>query len=185
MACRGRTSSSRSRVAGPKPSRRERQAAHRFDAVERHAGDVFVPAPGRAWGRSARAPASRAACSSAPSFPRVEISKASLDELQKTSEGTRMLVPITSSLYVPGETTSLQSVLIDVGTGYYIEKSVGAQRRHRPPLRRDSRRLSMPHRRPLRFRAHHPTPQRPSPPPAPPSAHPADGRTLRRGAGVP
>ena len=35
-----------------------------------------------------------------------------------------MLVPITSSLYVPGETTQVQSVLIDVGTGYYIEKSV-------------------------------------------------------------
>ena len=35
-----------------------------------------------------------------------------------------MLVPITSSLYVPGETTQLSNVLIDVGTGYYIEKSV-------------------------------------------------------------
>ena len=37
--------------------------------------------------------------------------------------GTRMLVPITSSLYVPGETAPLDTVLIDVGTGYYIEKS--------------------------------------------------------------
>jgi hypothetical protein len=37
-----------------------------------------------------------------------------------------MLVPITSSLYVPGETSALQSCLVDVGTGYYIEKSVGA-----------------------------------------------------------
>eukprot|EP00964_Phaeocystis_antarctica_P143976 scaffold109653_cov78-Phaeocystis_antarctica.AAC.1 len=37
--------------------------------------------------------------------------------------GTRMLVPITSSLYVPGETSKLDTVLIDVGTGYYIEKS--------------------------------------------------------------
>jgi prefoldin alpha subunit len=34
-----------------------------------------------------------------------------------------MLVPITSSLYVPGETAPLDTVLIDVGTGYYIEKS--------------------------------------------------------------
>ena len=38
--------------------------------------------------------------------------------------GTRMLVPITSSLYVPGETAPLDTVLIDVGTGYYIEKSL-------------------------------------------------------------
>ena len=35
-----------------------------------------------------------------------------------------MLVPMTSSLYVPGETTTLDTVLVDVGTGYFIEKSV-------------------------------------------------------------
>mmetsp|Transcript_29462 Transcript_29462/g.92163 ORF Transcript_29462/g.92163 Transcript_29462/m.92163 type:complete len:159 (-) Transcript_29462:120-596(-) len=58
------------------------------------------------------------------STKKLQISKAALDELTKTSEGTRMLVPITSSLYVPGETSALQSCLVDVGTGYYIEKSV-------------------------------------------------------------
>ena len=51
-------------------------------------------------------------------------SKLALAALQQAAEGTRMLVPITSSLYVPGETTQLSNVLIDVGTGYYIEKSV-------------------------------------------------------------
>ena len=51
-------------------------------------------------------------------------SKLALASLQQAAEGTRMLVPITSSLYVPGETTQLSNVLIDVGTGYYIEKSV-------------------------------------------------------------
>ena len=51
-------------------------------------------------------------------------SKLALASLQQAEEGTRMLVPITSSLYVPGETTQLSNVLIDVGTGYYIEKSV-------------------------------------------------------------
>ena len=35
-----------------------------------------------------------------------------------------MLVPVTSSLYVPGETTPLETVMVDVGTGYYIEKSI-------------------------------------------------------------
>tara|TARA_B110001452_G_scaffold194785_1_gene164791 strand:- start:1122 stop:1430 length:309 start_codon:yes stop_codon:yes gene_type:complete len=35
-----------------------------------------------------------------------------------------MLVPVTSSLYVPGETTKLDTVLVDVGTGYYLEKSL-------------------------------------------------------------
>jgi prefoldin subunit 5 len=42
----------------------------------------------------------------------------------RAAAGTPMLVPITSSLYVPGETAPLDSVLVDVGTGYWIEKSV-------------------------------------------------------------
>ena len=44
-------------------------------------------------------------------------SKEALNRLAKTPEGTQQLVPITSSLYVPGETTSLDNVLVDVGTG--------------------------------------------------------------------
>ena len=51
-------------------------------------------------------------------------SKEALGRLSSTPEGTSMLVPITSSLYVPGETTPLDTVLIDVGTGYFIEKSM-------------------------------------------------------------
>merc|ERR1712087_185568 len=58
------------------------------------------------------------------SVDKLVISKHALDSVHKTPEGTRMLVPLTSSLYVPGETTTLSNVLIDVGTGYYIEKSV-------------------------------------------------------------
>ena len=57
------------------------------------------------------------------SSDKLVISKMSLDQLEKTEDGTRMLVPMTSSLYVNGETTPLQHVLVDVGTGYYIEKS--------------------------------------------------------------
>merc|ERR1712070_152251 len=57
------------------------------------------------------------------SSDKLVISKMSLDQLQKTPESTRMLVPITSSLYVAGETTTIDNVLVDVGTGYYIEKS--------------------------------------------------------------
>ena len=51
-------------------------------------------------------------------------SKEALERLASTPEGTPMLVPITSSLYVPGETTTVDSVIVDVGTGYFIEKSV-------------------------------------------------------------
>uniref|UniRef100_A0A7S2GRB5 Prefoldin subunit 5 n=1 Tax=Haptolina brevifila TaxID=156173 RepID=A0A7S2GRB5_9EUKA len=51
-------------------------------------------------------------------------SKEALERLNSTPEGTPMLVPMTSSLYVPGETTTLDTVIVDVGTGYFIEKSV-------------------------------------------------------------
>merc|ERR1712129_423230 len=57
------------------------------------------------------------------SADKLNISKKALEEVGKAPEGTPMLVPITSSLYVPGETAPLDTVLIDVGTGYYIEKS--------------------------------------------------------------
>lgn len=33
-----------------------------------------------------------------------------------------MLVPLTSSLYVPGKLSDVHNVLVDVGTGYYVEK---------------------------------------------------------------
>ncbi|PUU83493.1 Prefoldin [Tuber borchii] len=35
-----------------------------------------------------------------------------------------ILVPLTSSLYVPGTLSDTENVLVDVGTGYYVEKSV-------------------------------------------------------------
>jgi prefoldin alpha subunit len=40
------------------------------------------------------------------------------DSLEKT-----LLVPLTSSLYVPGKLASTRHVLVDVGTGFYVEKT--------------------------------------------------------------
>ena len=34
-----------------------------------------------------------------------------------------LLVPLTSSLYVPGTLADTQHVLVDVGTGFYVEKT--------------------------------------------------------------
>ncbi|KAF2862789.1 Prefoldin alpha subunit [Piedraia hortae CBS 480.64] len=34
-----------------------------------------------------------------------------------------LLVPLTSSLYVPGRLSDTKNVLVDIGTGYYVEKS--------------------------------------------------------------
>jgi len=35
--------------------------------------------------------------------------------------GKKMLVPLTASLYVPGSLDDAEKVLVDVGTGYFIE----------------------------------------------------------------
>lgn len=31
-------------------------------------------------------------------------------------------MPLTSSLYVPGKIEDVETVMVDVGTGYYVEK---------------------------------------------------------------
>jgi len=36
--------------------------------------------------------------------------------------GKQVLVPLTSSLYVPGKLSDVENVVVDVGTGYYIKK---------------------------------------------------------------
>lgn len=38
--------------------------------------------------------------------------------------GTPILVPLTSSLYVPGQLASNSTVMVDVGTGFYVEKVI-------------------------------------------------------------
>ncbi|EKU23344.1 prefoldin subunit 5 [Nannochloropsis gaditana CCMP526] len=38
--------------------------------------------------------------------------------------GDEILVPLTQSLYVPGTISDADKVLVDVGTGYYIEKTL-------------------------------------------------------------
>ncbi|KAJ8612503.1 hypothetical protein CTAYLR_003688 [Chrysophaeum taylorii] len=42
------------------------------------------------------------------------------------AEGRELLVPLTQSLYVPGKIVDAENVLVDIGTGYYVEKSVAA-----------------------------------------------------------
>lgn len=40
----------------------------------------------------------------------------------RSTTGTPILVPLTPSLYVPGQLASTDVVLVDVGTGFYVEK---------------------------------------------------------------
>ncbi|XP_043096909.1 prefoldin subunit 5 [Puntigrus tetrazona] len=50
--------------------------------------------------------------------------KDSLNVLNKNNEGKELLVPLTSSMYVPGKLNDVDHVLVDVGTGYFVEKKV-------------------------------------------------------------
>ncbi|CAZ79607.1 unnamed protein product [Tuber melanosporum] len=43
--------------------------------------------------------------------------------LRPRMTGKTVLVPLTTSLYVPGTLSDTENVLVDVGTGYYVEKS--------------------------------------------------------------
>ncbi|KAL5983025.1 hypothetical protein ACLOJK_017105 [Asimina triloba] len=52
---------------------------------------------------------------------RLEIASTSLQDL---SLRKKLLVPLTASLYVPGTLDNAETVLVDVGTGYFIEKTM-------------------------------------------------------------
>merc|ERR1712050_96643 len=44
---------------------------------------------------------------------------------QPQAENQRILVPVTQSMYVPGKLKDANKVLIDIGTGYFVEKTRG------------------------------------------------------------
>ncbi|XP_050946240.1 prefoldin subunit 5-like [Cucumis melo] len=55
---------------------------------------------------------------------RLDIASAALHDLSLRPQGKRMFVPLTASLYVPGTLDEADKVLVDVGTGYFIEKTM-------------------------------------------------------------
>ncbi|KAH6771044.1 prefoldin 5, partial [Perilla frutescens var. hirtella] len=55
---------------------------------------------------------------------RLELASTALNDLAVRPRGKKMLVPLTASLYVPGKLDDAEKVLVDVGTGYFIEKTM-------------------------------------------------------------
>ncbi|KAK2155409.1 hypothetical protein LSH36_241g04056 [Paralvinella palmiformis] len=51
-------------------------------------------------------------------------SRDSLDKIIPDNKGKEILVPLTSSMYVNGQLSDVEKVLINIGTGYYIEKPI-------------------------------------------------------------
>lgn len=47
----------------------------------------------------------------------------SIGNIKPEASNNEILVPLTASLYVPGKLADTKKVLVDVGTGYYVEKS--------------------------------------------------------------
>ncbi|KAH8977606.1 Prefoldin [Lactarius hatsudake] len=48
----------------------------------------------------------------------------SAKEVKPENKDKTILVPLTGSLYVPGKLRDVENVVIDVGTGYYVQKVV-------------------------------------------------------------
>ncbi|KAL7411841.1 Prefoldin [Mrakia frigida] len=46
-----------------------------------------------------------------------------VSEIDPKNTTQPILIPLTSSLYVPGKLTDLENVIIDVGTGYFVSKT--------------------------------------------------------------
>jgi len=50
------------------------------------------------------------------------MSESAMESLKSQEPGKPMLLPLTPSLYVAGELEDPSTVLVDIGTGYYVEK---------------------------------------------------------------
>ncbi|CAH8436678.1 unnamed protein product [Schistosoma bovis] len=57
-------------------------------------------------------------------------SKSCLGELTTEKENKDILVPLTSTLCVPGKLSDPSHVLVDIGTGYYVEMTVPEAESH-------------------------------------------------------
>mmetsp|Transcript_20244 Transcript_20244/g.29912 ORF Transcript_20244/g.29912 Transcript_20244/m.29912 type:complete len:163 (+) Transcript_20244:103-591(+) len=54
---------------------------------------------------------------------RYQEAKIAVSALGRKTEGKDILVPLTQSLFVPGTVVDGDKFLVDIGTGYYVEKS--------------------------------------------------------------
>nr|CAH7764244.1 unnamed protein product [Callosobruchus chinensis] len=47
-----------------------------------------------------------------------------MEQITPETEGQEILVPLTASMFVPGQLIDTNKVIIDVGTRYYVEKNI-------------------------------------------------------------
>lgn len=49
-------------------------------------------------------------------------SKEALEAFQENWDNKTCLIPLTGSMYVPGKIKDINNVIVDIGTGYYVEE---------------------------------------------------------------
>mmetsp|Transcript_43983 Transcript_43983/g.106074 ORF Transcript_43983/g.106074 Transcript_43983/m.106074 type:complete len:166 (+) Transcript_43983:84-581(+) len=54
---------------------------------------------------------------------RLNASQSAVSELSPASEGKEVMVPLTESVYVPGKIRDPNKLLVEIGTGFFVEKS--------------------------------------------------------------
>lgn len=47
-----------------------------------------------------------------------------VERLQEQRQGQQVLLPLTEALYVSGQIEAIDSVILEIGTGYYVEKKI-------------------------------------------------------------
>ncbi|KAF8063449.1 Prefoldin subunit-domain-containing protein [Lyophyllum atratum] len=53
-----------------------------------------------------------------------------VEEVKPQNVGKTILVPLTNSLYVPGKLSDPEHVIVDIGTGYFVEKTRAQASKH-------------------------------------------------------
>jgi prefoldin alpha subunit len=53
-----------------------------------------------------------------------------LNKLTPENKDKEILVPLTGSMYVPGILSDPDKVIVDVGTGYYVEKDIASAKEY-------------------------------------------------------
>uniref|UniRef100_A0A0V0G8A3 Putative molecular chaperone prefoldin subunit 5 n=2 Tax=Triatominae TaxID=70999 RepID=A0A0V0G8A3_TRIDM len=51
-----------------------------------------------------------------------------LDKIKPDAKGSDIMVPLTGSMFVPGKIDNVDKVLVDVGTGYYLNMNLDSAR---------------------------------------------------------
>jgi prefoldin alpha subunit len=59
-----------------------------------------------------------------------DMSSQVLSELTPEKEGNDLMIPLTNSVFVPGKVGDCKSVLVNIGTGYFVERPVPGAKSH-------------------------------------------------------